>query len=129
MDESSDKKSYLDIKELAAATGLSISTLRRRVRDGSLPAIQLGGKSKVLRFSPRLIAELFAHGTTPPEVSPREADKSDKPLGGVATERPSANKPNALADGLVRPDSGPIPGWMRSPLINKPITPGSKSHD
>ena len=34
---------YLSYGELSARTGLSLSTLRRRVKDGSLPCIQLGG--------------------------------------------------------------------------------------
>jgi hypothetical protein len=41
----------ISLKEFLAYTHLSESTVRRRVRDGSLPAIQVGGKGKKMLFS------------------------------------------------------------------------------
>jgi len=41
---------FLTLKEFATHTGMSESTIRRRVRDKSLHAVQLGGKGKKLLF-------------------------------------------------------------------------------
>ena len=41
---------FLTLKEFARLAGISESTVRRRVRDGSLPVVQLGGKNKKLLF-------------------------------------------------------------------------------
>ena len=104
----------LTIKDLARATGLSISTLRRRVRDGSLPALQLGGKHKQLTFSPTILDELFG----------RIGGQEEQPSGGPSKTAdhtlttPSA-EPSPKRDGITRPKSGPIPNWMRSPLLTK----------
>ena len=46
-----EQRKYIDIGELVARTGMSESTVRRRVRDGSLHAVQLGGKGKKLLFA------------------------------------------------------------------------------
>src|SRR4051794_28418383 len=35
---------YVSLKEFSRLTGLSLTTLRRRVKDGSLPCKQLGGR-------------------------------------------------------------------------------------
>ena len=42
----------ITIKQLSMLTGLSVSTLRRRLKDGSIHATQLGGKGKKLLFDP-----------------------------------------------------------------------------
>jgi hypothetical protein len=47
---------FVTLRELGQITGLSISTLRRRVRDGSIDAVQLGGAGKRLLF-PRDVLE------------------------------------------------------------------------
>ena len=39
-------QAFLGIKDFASYSGLSESTIRRRIRDGSLPRRQLGGKGK-----------------------------------------------------------------------------------
>ena len=46
-----EQRKYIDIGELVVRSGMSESTIRRRVRDGSLHAVQLGGKGKKLLFS------------------------------------------------------------------------------
>ena len=43
-------RQFRTLKEFLAYSHLSESTIRRRVRDGSLPAIQVGGKGKKLLF-------------------------------------------------------------------------------
>src|SRR5213078_4633777 len=40
---SSEVQRYLTYDELSKITGISLSTLRRRVKDGSIPCIQPGG--------------------------------------------------------------------------------------
>ncbi|MEQ8854387.1 helix-turn-helix domain-containing protein [Gimesia sp.] len=44
----SDTSDLLSIEELSTIISLSISTIRRRIRDGSIPAIQPGGKGTKL---------------------------------------------------------------------------------
>jgi hypothetical protein len=44
-------KQFLKIREFSRISGLSVSTIRRRVRDGSIPAIQPGGAGKVILFA------------------------------------------------------------------------------
>ena len=41
---------FVGLKEFSELTGISDSTIRRRVRDGSLPVVQMGGKGKKLLF-------------------------------------------------------------------------------
>lgn len=43
-------RAYLTLAELCEQSGLSESTIRRRVKDGSLPAFQPGGRRKRLLF-------------------------------------------------------------------------------
>jgi excisionase family DNA binding protein len=39
----------LNLKQVAARVSLSQSTLRRKIREGALPAVQLGGKRCAIR--------------------------------------------------------------------------------
>ncbi len=41
---------HINIKELAKVLGVCVKTVRRRIDDGKIPAIQTGGKRKALRF-------------------------------------------------------------------------------
>jgi hypothetical protein len=92
----------LNFKEFVAYTHLSESTVRRRVRDGTLPAIQLGGKGKKLLFSADAL---------------------------IRSQHPSDSaKPNAPAEVVNPPQSagaqadvpaGPRPRWARK-LARRP---------
>ncbi|MBL8797084.1 MAG: helix-turn-helix domain-containing protein [Planctomycetia bacterium] len=46
------QKQYLDIDELSTLSGLSVSTLRRYVRQGKIIALQPGGPGSRLLFRP-----------------------------------------------------------------------------
>ena len=50
-----DEKQYLTIDELSMRSGLSVSTLRRRVREGNIEALQPGGPGTRLLFRPDVL--------------------------------------------------------------------------
>lgn len=83
---------YLTIKQFASHYGLSDTTIRRRVRDGSLPSVQAGGKGKKI-----LIPSNALTGNT---VLNRHADPSVTPVAAapVVNVKPAARR-------------GPRPRW------------------
>jgi hypothetical protein len=90
---------YISITKLSAISGLSVSTLRRRVKDGSLPVIQPGGRRSRLLFRRDVLDTLstVAHeSTSTPAPSAEEAPCED---------------PTTPA---VQPLPGPRPRWTRS---------------
>lgn len=96
-------KKYLSLEELSALTGLSVSTLRRRVRDGSLPTWQPGGRRTRLLFPLELVdaamsavsSDTNSQGDAPPEsTNAREATQSSQESAGT-------------------PLAGPTPRWMK----------------
>ena len=119
----------LTLKQLQVATGLSISTLRRRVKDGSIPVIQPGGRGKKLLFPVAVLDELcIRHGaqsnsSNQPERSASGSVGQDTPLPASddsGAERTDDGIQGAISiGGLTRPDSGPTPNWMRSPLLRQ----------
>jgi excisionase family DNA binding protein len=46
---SADSGAYLTVAEVAAELHCSEPTVRRRIRDGELPAVQLGGRGSAVR--------------------------------------------------------------------------------
>lgn len=88
---------YITIYELSAIGGLSVSTLRRRVRDGSLPFIQLGGSRSRLLFRRDVLDRLADPAGAPP------AQAADAPAHDDDANRPQP----------ARPLSGPRPRWQR----------------
>jgi excisionase family DNA binding protein len=56
---------YLSYEELSAATGISTSTLRRRVRDGQLPFFQPGGHRTRVVFPADVVERLLQMSTKP----------------------------------------------------------------
>jgi excisionase family DNA binding protein len=123
---------WVSLKELVELTGLSESTLRRRVKDGSIPVTQLGGQGKKLLF-PRDVVDLLASprcgrhqeacnihdepANTVPSLTSQSLAPAAPAASGHTGEAPSR------AIGLHRPESGPIPNWMRSPLLDRPKSP------
>ena len=88
---------YLKLKDFVARSGLSESTVRRRVRDGSLTAVQVGGKGKKLLFPVDGLERIHARGETSQLVNETEHTSfSQSP--GASAEIPS----------------GPRPRWARS---------------
>lgn len=80
-------KPFLTLKEFSQTTGLSQSTIRRRVKDGSIKVIQLGGKRCRILFPIQALEQ-----ASQPDLS---KSKSLEPT------------PKS------RPKSGPKPGWLR----------------
>jgi len=127
MTEAKDERP-LTIKELAGETGYSVSTLRRRVKDGSIPVIQPGGRGKKMTFLPTVINELVAKRTAERNDTAYEEESSSQHTGqcplrplaeGVAENQLSEADNTALKlVGVKRPVVGPIPSWMLSPLLS-----------
>lgn len=96
-------KRYLSPEEFCQLTGWSDSTVRRRLKYGSLPAVQPGGPRTMWLID----AEAFqnrqqdcAHGAAAPQIpnqQPSADQQADQP-------RPVARLP------------GPRPGWQRGRL-------------
>jgi excisionase family DNA binding protein len=83
------KRQWITVTELSTRVGVSVSTLRRWVRGGRLPAIQPGGPRGKLLF-PADVVERIAQALRLPDV----ADVTQPHLDKVA------------------PLSGPRPNWM-----------------
>ncbi|MFT5527382.1 MAG: excisionase family DNA binding protein [Pirellulaceae bacterium] len=86
---SADDQAFFTIKEFAAVTGDSPSTIRRRIADGSLPHIQFG-KHKKIKI-PRIALGL------PP----------------IPSESPSSAPPQSSEESDFDQISGPKPKWTR----------------
>jgi len=63
-------KQYLDIDELSALSGLSVSTLRRYVRQGKITALQPGGPGSRLLFRPDALEGTAIHPAASGNVNP-----------------------------------------------------------
>ena len=74
------KRRYLTVKELAAATGLSVSTLRRLQRKGRLPFFQPGGPGTRIVYPPDAIEQAADLDPGPRPSLPR--DPTSSPRGG-----------------------------------------------
>jgi hypothetical protein len=103
--------------QFSQISGLSLSTVRRRIRDGSLPAIQLGG------FRTRWMVAIQAIRSAAVRANHDDAGlpaaSVSAPLNGAATIQrdasgndgtPERSRPNR-PDCDVRP-RGPRPRWM-----------------
>ena len=75
-------RAYVTVEEAATILDLSISTIRRRVRDGSLPSLQLGGRGHLLRIPREAMMMLTLHepeaSTQPPEPAKQPVDATDQ---------------------------------------------------
>jgi excisionase family DNA binding protein len=78
---------YLTYEELSGLTGISQSTLRRRVKDGTLPFFQPGGRRTRVVFPADAVERIIRAIPLPPEV--------DLPPSPKTTHR------------------GPAPKWLR----------------
>lgn len=91
----------LTIEELERLSGLSLSTLRRRIADGSLPVIQPGGHRTRMAFLPNVL-ELLS------QPRRRVSDPASAETFKVATPPPQEKG--------EKPISGPLPKWRRRNL-------------
>lgn len=95
MDEGK-QRGLLTLKEFTLQSRLSASTVRRRVRDGSLPFIQVGGKGKKLLF--------------PADALVRVRNQTASAVGAVQAEL--LNPPPSTGAQADIP-AGPRPRWAR----------------
>jgi hypothetical protein len=93
---------YISLAQLSAISGLSASTLRRRIKDGSLPVIQPGGRRSRLLFRRDVLDTLSAVA--------REATSTSASSG----EETPGDDPTIPA---VQPLPGPRPRWTRTHAI------------
>jgi excisionase family DNA binding protein len=82
---------YLTYEELSARTGISVSTLRRRVKDGKLPYFQPGGRRTRLVFPVDVVERLLQSAPTS-----------------------SQTLPESQLQPVAHPLQGPQPKWMRN---------------
>lgn len=90
MSYAEDQRNYIDIVELAARTGLSVSTIHRLKRQDKIPFFQPAGKGGKLLFPPDAIERSSCN--TYADVMPGSGTTSP-PIGRL---------------------SGPLPVWMRT---------------
>jgi excisionase family DNA binding protein len=78
------------LAELCELSGLSESTIRRRVKDGSLPAFQPGGHRKRLLFPVDVLDRV---GSGPTTVVAERVIATDPSIPPQAAEPPAGTKP------------------------------------
>lgn len=98
--DGSTKPQFLTLKEFVQLSRLSEATLRRRVRDGSLPAVQMGGKGKKLLFPASALEQLGQH-LAPYQPAGEVESANTIPSTGTPTQAPSGPRPR-WAQKLVR---------------------------
>jgi excisionase family DNA binding protein len=67
--ESTPEPAYLSYRQLSARTGLSVSTLRRRVRDGTLQYFQPGGSRTRIIFAADVVERCLDDGAAGPAIA------------------------------------------------------------
>jgi len=100
-----EQRKYIDIGELAAQTGMSLSTIHRLKKQGQIPFYQPAGKGGKLLFPPDAIEWIAKAGSFPVKESNFVAPTVTAP----ASETPSLSRL-----------SGPPPAWMKSNFNNIP---------
>lgn len=88
---------FLSPARFAGMSGLSLATVYRRLTDGSLPSVQLGGKSS-RRLIPVDALDRLIQPTTPAAQPTAEPPPETPTQGPAAPELP-----------------GPAPRWRRKP--------------
>lgn len=89
-------RACLSYEEVSARTGLSLSTLRRRVKEGKLPFIQPGGRRTRIVFPLDVIERLL-----------QAADTSSSPKHAV-------QQPISVPVRKVTVSRGPRPKWLQT---------------
>ena len=95
----------MKLPEFCRLTGLSKSTVRRRVRDGSIRVEQLGGPKHILLFA----TDALKHASSTPRTTPSDAESPK--AEGDRLHGPDAGQP-AAAQNHTNP-RGPGPKWKR----------------
>jgi excisionase family DNA binding protein len=81
----------LTIEELSQWTGLSVSTIRRRVKDGTIPFLQPGGRRSRIVFPPDIVERLI-------QITSQKSTNTE-PIAVIPPEKPQRR--------------GPRPKWQR----------------
>lgn len=110
---------YVKLPEYCRLTGLSASTVRRRVRDGSIPYFQPGGPDHVLLFA----TDALMHASSTPRTSPSVAESPK--AEGERLHGPDAGQPAAAQNHTNQ--RGPGPKWKRELDAFQICTPKSKT--
>src|SRR5258708_2337474 len=92
---------FLSIAELARQSGLSISTIDRRVKDGSIPFIQPGGPRTRKFFRADVLERLASHVPT---------------SSGSAAPASSTANDSAYHQDAPAKIAGPRPKWLNGQL-------------
>jgi hypothetical protein len=100
-------RTHLSVPEYAQATGLSASTVWRRVKDGSLAVLQLGGKGCRVAIPVAAIQQNAANGAPGAEAEPGSdlSERADHAVGGAATLPLATQKSSGIP--------GPSPRWKQ----------------
>lgn len=96
---------YVSIDELHKLSGLSLSTLRRRIKDGTLRPIQPGGPRTRLLFRADVLEQFAVPSPLGPNQTTERAEESERE--SIDT-RSSVRNP------------GPRPRWLQDRFPNKP---------
>ena len=87
---------FLSIEELSLQSGLSISTIERRVKDGSIPVIQPGGRRTRKLFRADVLEQLASQApssascsTGPASSTPGENVRHDDAPHKIPGRRPT----------------------------------------
>ena len=109
MSHAEEQRDYVDIVELAARTGVSISTINRLKKRGKIPFYQPGGKRTRVLFPPDAIKGAVSFQTPIDATSPASGP-SDTDLGYAgASEGSVLLSPSSNTSRLP----GPMPRWRR----------------
>jgi excisionase family DNA binding protein len=95
----SPARTCLTYEEVSAQTGLSLSTLRRRVMEGKLPFIQPGGRRTRIVFPIDVVERLLQDSGSPSEKSP------------VLTSSTAVSAANPV-------HRGPKPKWLQGTSVS-----------
>ena len=98
-------KRYLTLTEFCRLTGLSASTVRRRVRDGSIPCLQPGGRKRILLFEGDALNRMTGVGNVTRAVT-----------APATIEGNVAHSPEIVTSATTPTTTdrrGPVPKWKR----------------
>ncbi len=113
------KRLYVKLPEYCRLTGLSPSTVERRIRDGSIACCQPGGRKKQRLFDVSALKNVVnTTGTSSAAVAPTDAEAD---LVATASPCMSVSPPS------VTSQRGPGPKWKRELDALQICTPKSKT--
>jgi len=100
-----DSATYLTFKEFIGRCPLSPSTIRRRIKDGSIPHVQPGGKGHRVLIPENAMDLLCAVQAVDPEITKETPTSVGVLDDGVADPAPEPPREEKLP--------GPAPDWKK----------------